>query len=211
MVSNIELFDQHVPRKFQKAILQSLLSNYKEASRYCWKNFHPNQAKDLSGIYRRTLIEEQWSGMAELFPALRVEPKLYDHNTGTYNELTYGLIKLTQSCVAGPNEVPRYAEYRTTLAHNGQLKLFEVDESSGAEADKRYLYSILTHGVDLESENRSLPAFARIQFPNKHCTEYLDRGIDLFQRFPDVLAAYLPKQTFEVLPTEKQTKKKREA
>jgi hypothetical protein len=212
MISNIELFDQQVPLKFQRAVLQSILSKYQEASRYCYKNFNHNQAKDLSGVYRRTLIEEEWNGMAQLFPALRVEPKYYDHNTGTYNELTYGLVKLTQSCVTGPNEVPRFAEYRSTLAQNGQLKLqFEAEQSNPTETNNRFLYSILTHGVDLESKNRSLPAFARIQFPNAQCTAYLDRGIDLFQRFSDVLAAYLPKQTSEVLPTEKQNKKKREA
>jgi hypothetical protein len=195
MISNSLFFDQHVPTRLQRAILKAVFENYKEASRFCYRHFASTQAKDLSGVFRRAKIEEEFAGIEALFPGIvQVTPQAYEHNTGYYNELTCGPVKLTQSCISDPDDVPRFAKFRSTLACSGQLSLFEPTPESSTVA--RYMYSILTHAVDAASPKRSWPAFVRVQFPNEPCTAYLDDGIDLMARFPQIVSEYIPKQTF---------------
>src|ERR1700736_2004994 len=116
MVSNQAFFDEQVPQRVQRSLLKSTLENYKESSRYCYRNFAVPQAKDLSGVYRRAKIEDEFSGIGALFPFIEVLPQAYQNNTGFYNELTCGLVKLTQSCITDQDEVPRLALFRSTLA-----------------------------------------------------------------------------------------------
>jgi len=184
---NAEFFDRNVPIRLQKALLRSLFESYKETSRYCWRHFQPPQAKDLSGTYRRAKIEDEWSGVAALVPDVVVGVRPYKNYTGSFNEITCGNVKITHSCVLSPDVVPRQAEFRATLASNGQLQMFSPNEPSTAI----YLYAILTHGVDSDSPKRSRPAFALFQFPNEACTAYVDEGINLFRRFPDLVADYI--------------------
>jgi hypothetical protein len=203
---NLEFFDDHVPRKLQNALLRSVFENYAEASRYCWRNFTAPQAKDLSGTYRRARIEEEWSGIATLFPRdVTVEVRQYENNTGYYNEITCGRVVITQSCIVDPNEVPRTALFRTTLARSGQLELFNAIEDTDADD---LLYTILTHGVDVTSRRRSRPGFAKFQFPNRDCSKYVDDGIDLFKRFPDTVNEYITDVTAEVEPKRRRFPKK---
>jgi hypothetical protein len=60
---NAELFDQYVLERLQRSLLKVIFENYRSSSRYCWRNFQPPQAKDLSGAYRRARIEEEWAGI----------------------------------------------------------------------------------------------------------------------------------------------------
>jgi hypothetical protein len=192
MSTNSQFFDDHVPQRVQKALVKCVFENYKEASRHCYRYFAGPQAKDLSGVYRRAKIEEEFAGIEALFPDVRVAVQSYQHNTGHYNEITCGLVKLTQSCIVEEGEVPRFAYFRATLALTGQLSLFEEPEPDGAQ----YMYSILTHGVDVNAPKRAWPAFVKIQFPDETCTAYLDGGIDLLARFPQVVSEYVPKLEF---------------
>jgi len=189
MNQNAKVFDANVPARLQYALTKSVLENYKEASRFCFRHFAAPQAKDLSGFFRRAKIEDEMPGIAALFRDITDDIQRYENNTGFYHEITCGVVKLTQSCISDPNAVPRYAKFRATLAHNGQLPLFA---STGNPTDTKYAYAILTHGVDLNSDKRSWPAFVKIQFPNETCTEYLDEGIDLLGRFADLKAQYVP-------------------
>jgi hypothetical protein len=203
--SNREFFDDAVPLRLQRALLKSVFENYKEASRHCYRTFQPAQAKDLSGSYRRAKIEDEWSGIAALFPDVQVTICPYENLTGSYNELTCGQVKITQSCITSPDVVPRYAVFRKTLAENGQLDLFEYND---VDSERTFLYGILTHGVDSKSARRSRPAFARVQFPNQDCTEYVDDGIDLFKRFPEIVSEYIAQPTMtEVRPQRRKTKR----
>jgi hypothetical protein len=200
---NQEFFDAHVSERLQKALLRSIFENYAESSRYCWRYFAAAQAKDLSGTHRRARIEDEWAGIAAFFPReVTVKVQTYENNTGHYNEITCGRVVITQSCVVDPNEVPRQAYFRTTLAQNGQLALFEAIEDTDPDD---LLYAILTHGVDVTSRRRSRPGFARFQFPNQDCTKYVDEGIDLFRRFPEIVDEYIPTTAI----TEAEPKKRR--
>jgi hypothetical protein len=200
MTKNAHLFDENVPERLQRALLKLILENYKESSRYCYRYFSAAQAKDLSGTHRRARIEEDLLGIEGLFPSAKVLPQLYENATGHYNEVTSGLVKMTQSCITEPDSVPRLAKFRSTLASNGQFSLtFEEPETNAdvpEEASEEFLYGILTHVVDSEAPKRSWPAFVRVQFPNETCTKYVDDGIDLMKRFPDIVAGYIPKQEF---------------
>ncbi len=191
-MSNASVFDIAVPRRLQYSLTKSVLENYRQSSRYCSRYFAPAQARDLSGHFCRAKIEDEMVGIAALFPMVSVTIKSYENNTGSYNEITCGIVKLTQSRILNPNDVPRNASFRATLAANGQYSLFGSESDS---ASAQYLYSILTHVVDVNSEKRSWPAFIKIQFPNATCTGYVDDGIDLLARFPDLRAEYLPSAT----------------
>ena len=186
---NTRIFDQNVPRRLQHSLAKSVLESCKQASRFCFRNFSYPQAKDLSGVFCRAKIEEEMSGIAALFRGVTTSVFPYEHNTGFYNELTCGVVKLTQSRIADPDLVPRFAKFRATLSQNGQGYLFPT---GGNSDDARYLYAILTHVIDLNSEKRSWPAFVKIQFPNEACEKYVDEGIDLLERFPDLTAEYIP-------------------
>ena len=192
-MSNASIFDTTVPRRLQYSLTKSVLENYRESSRYCFRNFAPAQARDLSGHFCRARIEDEMVGIAALFPVVSVTIQSYENNTGSYNELTCGVVKLTQSRILNPNDVPRRASFRATLAANGQYTLSFASDSDLPAA--QYLYAILTHVVDVNSERRAWPAFVRIQFPNANCTAYVDEGIDLLARFPDLRAEYVPSAT----------------
>lgn len=189
-MSNQATFDNSIPRRLQYSLAKSVLENYAQSSRYVYRNFSGPQAKDLSGHFCRAKIEEEMAGIAALFRRdVRLQVQTYENNTGCYNEIACGLVKLTQSRVVGINDVPRLAKFRKTLAENGQYEMFVSADDSEEDA---YLYAILTHAVDPNSERRSWPAFIKIQFPNKTCTEYVDEGIDLLSRFPELRAEYIP-------------------
>ncbi len=198
------MFDQHVLLKLQRGLLRAVLENYKAASSHCYSNFQPPQAKDLSGDYRRAKIEDEWAGIAAIFEDIKVNVRQYENNTGSYNEITCGQVKITQSCTLSANFVPRFALFRETLASNGQRDLFEGDEPQDCEGEERFLYAIFTHGVDVSSPKRSRPYFAKVQFPNENCTSYVDEGLDLFKRFPELTAEYLPGKAPEINPNRRQ-------
>ena len=191
-MNNSDFFNRDVSERFQRAVTKLTLENYRQASRFCYRNFAEPQAKDLSGVFRRARIEEDFAGIPALFKSVTVSVRPYENNTGFYNELTCGAVKLTQSCISEPSDVPRFAKFRKTLAQNGQLGLFKAADEFDPS---RFLYAILTHGVDTNSERRSWPAFVRIQFPDETCTKYVDEGIDLLSRFPELRAEYVPTAT----------------
>jgi hypothetical protein len=191
-----DFFDRNVSTRLQRALTKSILENCKQASRFCWRNFAAPQAKDLSGNYRRAKIEDEFPGVAGLFKNEGVTCSIqqYENNTGFYNELTSGCVRLTESCITDSDLVPRMAKFRATLARDGQQSFAwaEDAEPSGSE----FLYAILTYGIDINSPKRSWPAFINIQFPNEDFTRYINDGIDLFRRFPDLVAEYIPKPSF---------------
>lgn len=208
-MSNSELFDSYVPSRFQKAILRLVFSTTKSASAHVFGEFNSYAvAIDALGNWRRQKIEDQFAGMKALFSSVKVSPRRYEQNTGSYHEITSGKVKLTQSCVASPNDVPREAKFRVTLATNGQHEMFR---SADPPPEDAYLYSILTYGIDLKSEKRSIPSFVRIQFPNADCTKYVDEGIDLFKRFPEIVAEFIPKPQFGSKVKEKRRKQQKPA
>jgi hypothetical protein len=208
--NNASFFDRNVPNEIQKSVLRLILEEYASSSRYCFRHFSAPQAKDLSGVFRRAKIEENLSGVAERFKEhVSAAVEYYDGKTGSYNELTCGQVKITQSCVIDRDELPRQAKFRMTLAENGQLSLFANHDETAPKPN--FLYAILTHGVDVNSPKRSWPAFVKIQFPNSDCTQYVDEGINLLTRFPEVAAEYLPNFATKRQPSRRKQKKLGEA
>jgi hypothetical protein len=207
--NHVELFDKNVPTRVQRALTKLVLESSKQSSRYCYRNFAEPQAKDLSGGHRRAKIEDEFPGIAELFKTLGVKDSIeqYDNNTGSYHELTCGVVKLTESCVAD-DVVPRTAKFRSTLARDGQASFVwsEADEKLSGEQPK-FLYALLTYGIDVHAPKRIWPAFIKVQFPNEDFTGYIGGGIDLFKRFPDLVAEYVPKPSFERQITKRHRRK----
>jgi hypothetical protein len=207
VMNHREFFDQNVPARLQRALTKSILENCKEASRFCFRHFAAPQAKDLSGDFRRAKIEDEFAGIAGLFKAVSVSVKQFENNTGYYNELAIGEVKLTQSCISEPDFVPRTARFRSTLARDGQRSFAWNDLEDVSAEEPSFLYTILAYGIDVLSPKRSWPAFIKVQFPNQDCTRYVCEGIDLFQRFPDLVSEYVPKPSFERQITKRRRRK----
>jgi hypothetical protein len=210
-MSNSDLFDQSVSAQLQKAILKLIFEGCKTASEHCYGNFNSTRiAKDVSGVYRRGVIEDQWSGIPVRFPQVAMRPNWYRHYTGSYCELTCGDVKLTQSCVIYRGDIPRVAEYRSTLATNGQMDLcFEADGGDEGDTVPKYLYAILTYGIDTSAKKREQPAFVKIEFPNCTCTEPVDEGINLIKRYPEIAMQYLSKPSFDAAVTERPARRRK--
>jgi hypothetical protein len=208
MEPHVELFDQSVPIKVQRSLTQAILESCKQSSRYCWRNFADPQAKDLSGFHRRAKIQDEFPGIAALHKNLGVRDSIeqYENNTGFYHELTCGIVKLTESCVAD-DIIPRSAKFRSTLARDSQASLWPEADGKAAEEQPDFLYAILTYAIDVLAPKRSWPAFMKIRFPNEKFTDYIGEGIDLFKRFPDLVAEYIPKPSFGQQITKKRRKK----
>jgi hypothetical protein len=206
-----EMFDSFIPSSIQRALLKSVFVNCELASAHCYTEFHPTQAKAVSGHYRRGKIEDDLAGIGgrfreEMKGKMDVSIRTFKRRTGHYNEVTCGNVKLTQSCIANADVVPRSALFRKTLAKNGQYHLFNQALNVEIDAADSYLYAILTYAIDVLSENRKFPAFVRVQFPNADCTAYIDKGIDLFGRFPEVVAEYMPSNEVQLVPRKRKAK-----
>jgi hypothetical protein len=210
---NVAFFNQHVPEKVQKALLQRILQCYRDASQHCYKHFRPAQAKDVSGHYRRGRIEDEFVGIAERFrkDGVIVAEVPYKRNTGHHVELRSGLATITQSCVLFKHDIPRDADFRETLASTGQREMFGDGEEEQPK-DGVTLYAVLLHGVAPGIKQRERCAFACIRFPDRNFKGYLGRTINLFEKFPQHVQEFYADNTEQkaaeptVLP-----KKKREA
>ena len=179
-----------VPTEVLAAVLRAILQSYKDASSACYETMRPRQAKDASGPFRRNKIESELVGVGERFQhVIAVEDNLYKHGTGNYIELTCGVVKMTESCVANPKDFPRDANYRDTLAESTQLLLEFVPK----EAPGKYLYAILLHGVDGTAKRRSGCRFAQVRFPLSRFVGYTEDRIDLFVLFPSIVAEFSDK------------------
>lgn len=208
-MTNSGIFDNNISVKLQRKLLALVFESCKTASEHCFGSFSSHRvAKDVSGVYRRGRIEDQWEGIPALFKGeVSVETRFYRNYTGSYCELTCGVVKLTQSCVIERGDIPREAEFRETLATNGQRELFKEDVEDGDKP--KFLYSILTYGIDQKAKNRDVPAFIKIEFPNSKCTAPVDDGINLVGRYPDISMKYLTKPSFEAAVTERDTRRGR--
>lgn len=188
-----DMFCSEVPVEVQRALLHGLFRNYSDASEHCYTVFRHPIARNASGPYRHSKIEEDWCGIAERFPtAVKFTHKPFRNKksgkiTGTYVQLEIGRVRLTESCVRTPSSLPRDADFRETLAMEAQRSLFGEDEK---ESDG-YLYGVYLHGVDVASENRNRPAFAKVRFPNRRFSGYIGKGVDLWTRFADIVGQFI--------------------
>jgi hypothetical protein len=186
-----EFFLRAVPREMLAAYLRATLQCYKDASAFCYEKYAREQAKDLSGHMRRAEIEKELLGVAERFKEYAsAKTLMFKHLTGSYVEITSGQIKLTQSSVNSPNDLPRLATFRETLAGRSQYVLFS-DSNEESEQVPEFLYCLLLHGVaDKPNSKREKCAFARIRFPDNEYLRYVGDTIDLFKMFPEIVAEF---------------------
>jgi hypothetical protein len=189
-----DLFLGQVPAEILAAALRAILQSYRDASSACYEVMRPAQAKEASGPFRRNKIDSEFLGIGDRFKRqLKAETNPYNQrHTGSYVELTCGLIKMTASCVLTPSDLPREADYRETLATNPQMVLgdFLPEQPVG-----EFLYAILLHGVDDSVKQRAGCRFAQIRFPLPGFKGYTEDRIDLFATFPAIVAEYSEVQT----------------
>jgi len=62
-----DMFCSEVPVEVQRALLHGLFRNYSDASEHCYTVFRHPIARNASGPYRHSKIEDDWCGIAERF------------------------------------------------------------------------------------------------------------------------------------------------
>lgn len=122
-----------------------------------------------------------------------------------YTLTSYEKIRLTASNVDSPMTSPRDSSFRNDFAscqyrwdvNNGNLEQCQLTEIGDS-----IIYGLVIHSP--ATDNPRLPAFIHIAFPNKSCSDYLDR-IDLFGEYP-ILFESLRSEGMENIPDKSEVK-----
>lgn len=195
--SVLELFEESVPKPFLEDVLTAVFDCYAAANERCESLFEGPEAVNLRPFVRRGLIEQslreiagKYSGIAATSERGIIGEK--GQTSWWYHTLVRcGPVAFTQNAVGDPNELVRPSLFREGYAaSNRQLLLFPMEEAGDdghrlATMQGVKLYGILLHGQSADVE---LPGFAVVRFPNYKYDGYLTGQVNLFDRFPAVVA-----------------------
>jgi hypothetical protein len=196
--SAVELFLESVPEPFLKDVLTAVFDCYAAANQQCESFFEPPEALNLRPFVRRGLIEQSLREVSKGYPGVSAtsERGLIGENGQTswwsHTLVRCGVVAFTENTVGDPNELVRPSQFRQGYAaSNRQLLLFALEEALGQTErppvmEGVKLYGILLHG---QSPDAGLPGFAVVRFPNYEYDGYLTGSVDLFARFPAVVAS----------------------
>ncbi len=172
------LFNENVPEKFQRAMLSMVFDACANASEHCYGTFN---SSSVAGTWQRL---SAWTDRGSMAGHAVAVPSFVDQSFSVQAQHWYllrdhfGACKAHAICIYHPDEVPREAEFRKTLATNGQ-RVFSFEEQTLPEVDPAsFLYAVLTYGIASQDKESAL-VYIRVQFLNENCTAYVDKGIDL--------------------------------
>lgn len=181
-------------RPFLRRALQGLYLACEEAKTYVETEHEPPEAASLFGTVRRAKLEASLRGAA---PLTGLEGHIIG-SAGTHWKHTEirtpdESVVITAARVDRPGAMPPKADYRTTLATDGQLAFLPEPEEQ--RADSVYALLIYSNSVwDRNEESRRwrhLPGSAHLAFPNASVRHYV-HIVDLFTMFPEVVKASTP-------------------
>jgi hypothetical protein len=201
MIDPDRLLRASFPDEFLQDTLRCVFNAYVMARAHCHSQYAYPEAHDLYPHERRAIFERTWRKISGGYPSVTAEPKDNKSKSAFHTEIRSNEIVLTANVVDKPSQIVRYANFRETLAENGQLTL-DLDVFKDDDADRSKVYAILIHGPSQAIS----PAFANIVFPDRNCKSYLEPKIDLFKEYPDILNAFKTPEE-EVEPTPIQIKR----
>jgi hypothetical protein len=174
------IYRKSVPPALEREIVKCIFAEYLSAHASVNSKFSRYTAHDLYPYERRAFIEDKLIKIARQHPNVGAIEKP-NKNGGNYHvEISCGQVILTVNAVNHPEQIVRYADFRKTLASNGQLE-FQFEDIEEEASDNSNLYAIILHGP---STNKT-PNFIDIVFPDKDCKKYRDR-VNLLHKHSDI-------------------------
>gem|GEM_PF-2936862 len=185
------VLDESIQPMVQVELVRGLFQAYRDVYDGC-RGYPERLDRDAMGQLRRIQFDTVMKSVAERF-GLKVVVAPNEAGNCYHTRIQSGRLVLTASCVPGPKAMVRSAEFRKTYASDLQLTLDHPDFKKDEPDPDSSIYAILLHGVAPESEKKILtpeqrearlqrPGFARIAFPNRQVTTYVD-SIDVMARF----------------------------
>jgi hypothetical protein len=184
---------EEFPDQALRAICRAILSAYPRTERLLDnQDWTKEERHDVRPQIRRTNVEAAVRFVAARFPQITV--KKFPNKTGNayHNRIVCGRTVLTVHYVYERYDMPDEAAFRLQLARDPQGS-FLGGEDSPPSNGKEMLYGFLLHVPDRPDGTsreviRHRPAFLNIGFPDKECKTYLGEFMNLYHRYPDLLA-----------------------
>jgi len=192
--------EQELVRAYSEDFLRACLKAVFTARRLAWEDcrqrFAATEADNTRPFLARGYLEGFLRDVASRFPGL--EPRVERASNWHHTEIHSGKLAMTQNSVAAPCALIDTSDYRMTLARSNQgvLEIFSDDIHAPADAS---LLVLLLHSQsrhpDSEDQERYgyLAGSAYLAFPASDLKGYL-HTINLFDRFPEVVADNVPKE-----------------
>lgn len=188
------LIFQHLPETFFRRALQAIFQARRLGWDDCEARFAEAEAENLRPYYTRGQVEGLLRDVAALFPGVEAVPVKAVPGNWYHTEVRSGPVVLTANSVPVPCGPVHKAKFRRTLARSNQGMLWEeeIDEDTP-------LYALLLHSKSVWTKRDDrlkygyLPGSVYVAFPSADLDCYLHE-INLFERFPDVVAAHMPEE-----------------
>ncbi len=182
------------PDQFLRASLQAVFVARRLAWEYCNATYAFTEADNVRPWMARGNLEGLLRDVAGRFEG--IEASVVKASNWNHTEWRSGNLVLTQNSVATPCGRIDTSEYRTTLAQFNR-PLFDGFGKQDVPVDARLL-ALLLHSQNRLDRGEGqryayLAGSAYIAFPASDLKGYLHR-INLFERFPDVVEAQMPKE-----------------
>ncbi|WP_338869365.1 hypothetical protein [Myxococcus stipitatus] len=168
----VKYMDERVPVGFFLDTLRAL----RDANRIAAASLRELGADWRKGAFahvRREWFNQLWGPVARKYGG-RARAVLNGNFATKHLEVSLGGITFTSVAVQSPNEFPRDADYRKSLAGGSQLTMLArmglEEEQPLAEAQ---LYAVFGYSSDVEEES-GLPVFGHIGFPHHRKKKYVD-------------------------------------
>jgi len=198
-----EIFNDLVGNKIKNEIARGVVSQYILAYEHCYGSFAQTEAHDLLPDYRRACIEGIMPDLAERIGGYTVKSKKNKAKNCWHRLILSNCIILTQSKVEQREKLPRDATFRKGYAESNQMLFDFMNEGEVSEFDlEAPLYAIIVHLP--ANDNKRLPEFVDIVFPNENYREIVGR-IKLLYKFPDIISEKFQE---EIIPDMADTKLK---
>jgi len=174
------------------AAVQSVFLARRQSYEHCIGEFGPAEYANVAPYYLRGKTEALIRDTAELNADFTA--KIVNSSGWCHTEITAGPLILTTHAVDGPCGLVDRAQYRDSLAES-QGSFFDPAEMKPSAR----LYALLLHGPyrgrngKETSQYRYLPGSVYLAFPEFAQRKYA-HAINLFERYPDLLAGLLPQE-----------------
>jgi hypothetical protein len=190
-----EALFRHLPLDYARRMTQAVFLAHRVSWEDCAARFAETEAENLRPYEKRAKIEGYLRDIADLFAGVTAEVVKAEGSNWNHTEVRAGPVVLTANSVQTPCAPVDRAEFRMTLARDAQGVLFPDERLT----DSSPLYVLLLHSkskwesVDERRKFGHLPGSAYLAFPSADLSRYIHE-INLFDLFPDVVAAQLPEE-----------------
>jgi hypothetical protein len=167
----VDYMRTHISDDFFRETLLALREANRIALAHC-RALAPEWRVGALAHHRREYFNQLWGPVARRHGG-KARAVLNGNNATNHLEVTLHGITFTPVAVQTPNEFPRDADYRNTLAAGNQLdmlgRLGLEEEQPAADAQ---LYAVFGYSSDMDEES-GLPLFAHVGFPHKQKRKYV--------------------------------------